>query len=115
MIRPRNLAILAGAAAAAVAILRHGADLLAATPATLTDPGGRDADAGHHLVLADIQRRGAFHDQLHRLPPPTGSPVLVAPGRANRGNDAAARARSKQFVVPGRPPHQSRTRARTHQ
>jgi hypothetical protein len=49
------------------------------------------------------------------LPPPTGSPVLVAPGRANRGNDAETRARSKQFVVPGRPPHQSRTRARMHQ
>ena len=21
---------------------------------------------GHHLILADIQRRGPFHDQLHR-------------------------------------------------
>ena len=59
---------------------RVGADLLAATPATPTDTSSiRDADAGHHLVLADIQRRGPFHDQLHRLPPPTGSPVLVRP------------------------------------
>jgi hypothetical protein len=33
---------------------RVGADLLAATPATLTDPGGGDTEAGHHLVLADI-------------------------------------------------------------
>jgi hypothetical protein len=56
---------------------RVGADLLAATPATPTDTSSiRDADAGHHLILADIQRRGPFHDQLHRLPPPTGSPVL---------------------------------------
>src|SRR5215213_7320087 len=95
---------------------RVGADLLAATPATPTDTSSiRDADAGHHLILADIQRRGPFHDQLHRLPPPTASPVLVAPGRANRGNDAETRAHSKQFVVPGRPPHQSRTRAHTHQ
>jgi hypothetical protein len=95
---------------------RVGADLLAATPATPTRAASiRDADAGHHLNLADIQRRGPFHDQLHRLPPPIGSPVLVAPGRANRGNDAETRARSKQFVVPGRPPHQSRTRAHTHQ
>src|SRR5829696_5088104 len=95
---------------------RVSADLLAATPATPTDTSSiRDADAGHHLLLADIQRRGPFHDQLHRLPPPTGSPVLVAPGRANRGNDAETRARSKQLLVPGRPPHQSQTRARTHQ
>jgi hypothetical protein len=50
---------------------RVGADFLAATPATLTDPGGRDADAGHHLLLADIQRRGAFHvssTACHLLP-----------------------------------------------
>src|SRR4029453_8526375 len=51
---------------------RVGADLLAATPPTSTRATRvRDTDAGHHLVLADIQRRGAFHDQLHRLPPPT--------------------------------------------
>jgi hypothetical protein len=95
---------------------RVGADLLAASSPTPTRAARvRDADAGHHLVLADIQRRGPFHDQLHRPPPPTGSPVRVTPGRANRGNDAETRARSKQFVVPGRPPHQSQTRARTHQ
>jgi hypothetical protein len=74
---------------------RVGADLLAASPPTPTGAGRvGDTDAGHHLVLADIQRRGPFSDQLHRLPPPTGSPVLVAPGRANRGNDAETRARS---------------------
>jgi hypothetical protein len=95
---------------------RVGADLLAASSPTPTRAGRvRDADAGHHLVLADIQPRGAFHDQLHRLPPPTGSPVLVVPGRANRGNDAETRARSKQFVVPGRPPRQSYQRALSHQ
>src|SRR5215217_7994300 len=54
---------------------RVGADLLAATSTTSTRATRvRDTDAGHHLVLADIQRRRPFHDQLHRLPPPTSSP-----------------------------------------
>jgi hypothetical protein len=74
---------------------RVGADLLAASSPTRPAPAGSGTRmGGHHLVLADIQGRGAFHDQLHRLPPPPRSPVLVAPGRANRRNDAETRAHS---------------------
>src|SRR6266487_4460571 len=79
----------------------------------------RHAHTRHHLVFAHVQRCGTLHQQLHRHhllsagPGPPGS--LVVPGGANRGNDAETRARSKQFVVPGRPPRQSRLRALLHQ
>src|SRR5215216_4896087 len=95
---------------------RVGADLLAATPATPTDTSSiRDADGRPPPAPCRHPAPRPVPRPAPPLPPPTGSPVLVAPGRANRGNDAETRARSKQFVVPGRPPHQSRTRARTHQ
>jgi hypothetical protein len=45
-------------------------------------------------------------------PPPPPTPqiadrIAAVPGGADRINDAETRARSKQFVVPERPPHQS--------
>jgi hypothetical protein len=52
---------------------RVGADLLAATPATPTGAGRvRDADGRPHLVLADLGRRGPFHEQPR--PPATSMP-----------------------------------------
>ena len=74
---------------------RIGADLLAASSPTPTDTNSvRDADGRppprpcRHPAPRPVPRSAP------RLPPPTRSPVLVAPGRANRGNDAATRAHS---------------------
>src|SRR5215210_5205255 len=95
---------------------RVGADLLTASSPTPTNAGRvRDADGRPPPRPC---RHPAPRPVPRSAPPPATSYRLAcagAPGRANRGNDAETRARSKQFVVPGRPPHQSRTRARTHQ
>jgi hypothetical protein len=68
---------------------RVGADLLAAASPTPTHPGRvRDADAGHHLVLADIQRPGAFHEQPR---PPATSSRIAGAGGARQGQPGKRR------------------------
>jgi len=52
----------------------------------------RDTDAGHHLVVGDIQPGAARYQQLHRRHLP--SAVGWAPGGAYRSGDAETRAHS---------------------